>query len=106
MPFTESCITSLNNPIPGKSSVTTAIRLILVAGLLGCPTGRNYTQQDGPRYAGGPSVADGTGYKNATALRVVSFNIEYALRMDSAIAVLAGDPALRNADVILLQENG
>ena len=87
---------------PRKSSVTSSIQLMLVAGLLGCQTGRNYTNPDGPRYAGGTAVA--TEYKNATALRVVSFNIEYALRVDSAIAVLAGDSALRSADVILLQE--
>jgi endonuclease/exonuclease/phosphatase family metal-dependent hydrolase len=85
-----------------KSSVTSSIRLILVAGLLGCSTGRNYTDPSGPRYAGGPAVD--TGHTNASALRIVSFNIEYALRVDSAIAVLAGDPALRNPDVILLQE--
>ena len=42
--------------------------------------------------------------ENAAALRVVSFNIEYGIRVDSAIAVLTNDPALRNADVILLQE--
>ena len=35
---------------------------------------------------------------------MVSFNIEFALRVDSAIAVLASDPGLRGADVILLQE--
>jgi endonuclease/exonuclease/phosphatase family metal-dependent hydrolase len=35
---------------------------------------------------------------------VASFNIEYGIRVDSAIAVLAGDPALRSADVLLLQE--
>jgi endonuclease/exonuclease/phosphatase family metal-dependent hydrolase len=35
---------------------------------------------------------------------VVSFNIEFALRVDSAIALLASDPALRDADVLLLQE--
>jgi endonuclease/exonuclease/phosphatase family metal-dependent hydrolase len=75
-----------------------------MAGLLGCPTGRNYTGPDGPRYAGGTAVPEDSGYKDAPALRVVSFNIEYALRVDSAIAVLAGDPALQNADVILLQE--
>jgi endonuclease/exonuclease/phosphatase family metal-dependent hydrolase len=88
------------NSLKARSS----IRLMLVAGLLGCPTGRNYDDPDGPRYAGGRAVATGPGYKNATTLRVVSFNIEYALRVDSAIAVLAGDPALRNPDVILLQE--
>lgn len=78
--------------------------VLLVAGLLGCATGRNYADPDGPRYAGGAAVTGGPGYKNAIALRVVSFNIEYALRVDSAIAVLAGDPALRDADVVLLQE--
>jgi endonuclease/exonuclease/phosphatase family metal-dependent hydrolase len=71
-------------------------------GLLGCATGRNYPDPDGPRYAGGPAVT--TGDKNAAALRVVSFNIEYGIRVDSAIAVLASDPALSNADVIVLQE--
>ncbi len=75
-----------------------------MAGLLGCATGRNYPDPEGPRYAGGTAVATGTRYKNPTALRVVSFNIEYGLRVDSAIAVLAGDPALRSADVLLLQE--
>jgi len=77
---------------------------MLVAGLLGCATGRNYPDPDGPRYVGGTAVAAGAGHENASALRIVSFNIEYALRVDSAIAVLAGDPALRNPDVILLQE--
>jgi endonuclease/exonuclease/phosphatase family metal-dependent hydrolase len=86
------------------SFATSSIGVMLAAGLLGCATGRNYAKPDGPRYAGGTAVPSGTGYKNAIALRVVSFNIEYALRMDSAIAVLAGDPALRDADVILLQE--
>ena len=78
-----------------------AILNVLVAGILGCSTGRNYADPAGPRYAGGTAVAPGA---ETTTLHVVSFNIEYALQMDSAIAVLAGDPALRNADVILLQE--
>ncbi|HEY9014474.1 MAG TPA: endonuclease/exonuclease/phosphatase family protein [Gemmatimonadales bacterium] len=78
--------------------------LLLLAGLLGCATGRNYPDPNGPRYAGGEAVAADTGPGNAAALRVVSFNIEYGIRMDSAIVVLAGDPALRVADVILLQE--
>ncbi len=37
-------------------------------------------------------------------LRIVSFNIEFARRIDAAIALLASDAALRNADVVLLQE--
>jgi endonuclease/exonuclease/phosphatase family metal-dependent hydrolase len=78
--------------------------LVFATGLLGCATGRNYPDPNGPRYSGGPAVAADTGAGNGVALKVVSFNIEYGIRMDSAIAVLAGDPALRNADVLLLQE--
>jgi endonuclease/exonuclease/phosphatase family metal-dependent hydrolase len=79
--------------------------LLLVGVLLaGCQTGRNYTSAAGPRYAGGPPVAAATNRADAAALRLVSFNIEFALRVDSAIAVLTSDPALRGADVILLQE--
>jgi endonuclease/exonuclease/phosphatase family metal-dependent hydrolase len=37
-------------------------------------------------------------------LRLVSFNIEFSQQVDSAMAVLASDPALRGADVLLLQE--
>jgi endonuclease/exonuclease/phosphatase family metal-dependent hydrolase len=37
-------------------------------------------------------------------LRIVSFNIEYALRVDSALTVLISEPALRDADIVLLQE--
>ena len=69
---------------------------------MGCANGRNYPDPEGPRYAGGRAGA--TREENAAALRVVSFNIEYGIRVDSAIAVLTNDPALRNADVILLQE--
>jgi endonuclease/exonuclease/phosphatase family metal-dependent hydrolase len=83
-------------------SVSILIRLMLLAALLGCATGRNYPDPNGPRYAGGGTVAPP--YQNPGALRIVSFNIEYGLRVDSAIAVLANDAALRNADVILLQE--
>jgi len=79
-------------------------KLVLVAALLGCATGRNYPDPNGPRYAGGPAVPAGPRDTNAAALRIVTFNVEYGIRVDSAIAVLAGDPALRNADVVLLQE--
>jgi endonuclease/exonuclease/phosphatase family metal-dependent hydrolase len=64
--------------------------------------GRNYMQLDGPRYAGAPASAPAP--RPVDALRVVSFNVQFALRVDSAIRVLATDPALRGADVVLLQE--
>jgi endonuclease/exonuclease/phosphatase family metal-dependent hydrolase len=78
---------------------------LLVLGLLaGCRTGRNYPSPEGPRYAGHPAAHDPAGIRDTTTLRVVSFNIEFALHVDSAIAVLASNPALRDADVLLLQE--
>jgi len=65
----------------------------------------NYTDPAGPRYAGGavstvPAAAEVT----PARLRVVTMNVEYGLRVDSAIAVLTEDSAVRNADVVLLQE--
>jgi endonuclease/exonuclease/phosphatase family metal-dependent hydrolase len=76
---------------------------LLLAGavLTGCRTGRNYAAPDAPRYVGesrvsAPSATD--------TLRLVSFNIEFSQQVDSAIAVLGAHPALRGADVLLLQE--
>jgi endonuclease/exonuclease/phosphatase family metal-dependent hydrolase len=75
--------------------------VLLVA--LACRTGRNYPDTEGPRYAGAP--ASGVVWRAPTdTLRVVSFNVEFSRRVDSAIAVLTSDTALRDADVVLLQE--
>jgi endonuclease/exonuclease/phosphatase family metal-dependent hydrolase len=73
----------------------------LVLLLAGCRTGRNYPSPEGPRYAGGPSIAPPS---DTTRLRVVSFNIEFALHVDSAIHLLTTDSALHGADVLLFQE--
>lgn len=72
--------------------------------LAGCRTGRNYTAAEGPRYAGGRPGSSVRVEKGPDTLRVASFNIEFSLQVDSAIAVLASDPALRSVDVLLLQE--
>ena len=81
----------------------TSILLLLVAGA--CQTGRNYTSMEGPRYAGEPPVeAASRAARTPAALRIVSFNVEYAIQVDSAIAVLTSEPALRGADLVLLQE--
>lgn len=77
--------------------------LVLVAWLgAGCASfGHNYPEEAGPRYAGDGVVARaGAG----DTLRVVSFNIRFSLRIDSALAVLQQDPELRGADIVLLQE--
>jgi len=75
---------------------------LFMAGLAvaGCRTGHNYVEPGGPRYAGERSTAAEPGDR----LRVVSFNIERALRVDQAIEVMEAEPSLRDPDVILLQE--
>jgi endonuclease/exonuclease/phosphatase family metal-dependent hydrolase len=69
----------------------------------GCRTGRNYPGTEGPRYAGAPTDSL-TARRTTDTLRIVSFNVEFSRRVDSAILVLSSDPALRGADVILIQE--
>lgn len=78
--------------------------LLLLLLLVGCQTGRNYPSPEGPRYAGRAGAVPTGQPAVPRTLRVVSFNIEFALRVDSAIALLTSDTALRGADVILLQE--
>lgn len=74
--------------------------------LVGCATTTrlNYDQPDGPRYTGRPPAGQASARKHSDTLRLVSFNIEFAFQVDSAIAVLTSDAALRGADVVLLQE--
>jgi endonuclease/exonuclease/phosphatase family metal-dependent hydrolase len=77
-----------------------ALLLMLLAG---CRTGRNYTSPEGPRYAGSPATAAGRP-TDTTRIKVVSFNVEFSMQVDSAIVLLANDSALRDASIILLQE--
>jgi endonuclease/exonuclease/phosphatase family metal-dependent hydrolase len=74
--------------------------------MFGYSTARlNYTDPDGPRYAGGTAAtALATAPVTPSRLRVVTMNVEYGLRVDSAIAVLTEDSAVRKADLVLLQE--
>ena len=80
-----------------------ASQWLLVALLAtACRTGRPYPDPSAPRHAGSgprwPAPAAGD------TIRVVSFNIEFAERIDAAIALLTTDPALRDAGIVLLQE--
>src|SRR6266508_1323895 len=65
---------------------------------------RHDTRPAGPRYAGGPRVGHAGKAADAGTRRIVSFNIEFGVHVGSAIGLLTSDPALRAADVILLQE--
>ena len=69
-----------------------------------CRTGIDYPSTTGPRHAGAPPDAAIATRAQPETLRIVSFNIEFARRIDPAIALLTSDTALRSADVILLQE--
>ena len=81
----------------------TALVLCVVA-VAACRTGRDYTSPDEPRFAGAPDSARARSSAADNTLRIVSFNIEFSLRVDSAIALLQSEPALRGADVVALQE--
>jgi endonuclease/exonuclease/phosphatase family metal-dependent hydrolase len=76
---------------------------IVLAACFGCIPQRNYVTADGPRYAGDPPPHIEAPHPSDT-LRIVSFNIEFALQPESALVVLTAEPALRNADIVLLQE--
>ena len=73
----------------------------ILALTLGCRTGRNYGEESSPRYAGTTSSAS---VARGDTLQVVSFNIEFSMEVPRAIRALMSSPALRGADVVLLQE--
>src|SRR5688572_33024167 len=81
-----------------------AYLLIATSLLAGCRTGRNYPDTEGPRYSGRPAPDRTVRPARGDMVRVVSFNIAFGRRADSAIVVLKSNPALRRVDVILLQE--
>ncbi len=88
-----------------------ALVFLLVCATGGCARAVNYLDPQGPRYeyqAARPSErsADVTfgPLRQVVPFRVVSFNIEYALRVDRAIDLLRETAPLRGADALLLQE--
>jgi len=65
-----------------------------------CAKAQNYTEPNVPRHEthyGTPGEAKGT-------LRVVSFNLKFAEKVDEAIALFEETPALRAPDILALQE--
>jgi endonuclease/exonuclease/phosphatase family metal-dependent hydrolase len=77
--------------------------LWLATSGLGCASAVNYLDPSGPLY-----VYPGAGHaafdSGRAPLRVVSFNIAYAIEIDRAIEVLRGTEPLRNPDLLALQE--
>jgi len=87
--------------LPLSRRAVHAALLIVAAHLTACPVAKlNYTDPAGPRYAGGAP----SGAADSDTLKIVAFNIKFAEHVDRAIALIRGSAALRDPDVLLLQE--
>ncbi len=75
---------------------------VAAAGLVAaCAAARyNYTDPAGPRYAEAANSIPGV----RDTLKIVAFNVEFAEHVDRAIALIRQTAALRDPDVLLLQE--
>lgn len=76
----------------------------LLLALAACRTGRNYAAPDEPRYAGEAPAAAACPAPGSDTVRIVTFNIAFAERVDSALALFEADERLRCPDILLLQE--
>ncbi len=74
---------------------------ILLLLLAGCATMPNYLDPTGPRYAGTWSTPP---QRSGQQVQVVTWNIQYSQDIDRAITTFQQEDALKDADVILLQE--
>ena len=79
-----------------------AARSFLLLFCLACRPGINYADPASPRYADSAKVIKRPAARDT--LRIVSFNIEYARETRRAAKLLSTVAALRDADIVLLQE--
>ena len=73
----------------------------LAVAAAACQTAKPYLDPQGPVYVG--SFAD-TRPPAPPSIRIVTFNVEYALRVERALVALRENPHLRDADIVALQE--
>lgn len=73
---------------------------LVFAAAAGCAPTHNYDDPRGPRYA----VQASPRADPSQTLKVVTFNVRYALRARRAAEVLLRTPALSDADLVALQE--
>jgi endonuclease/exonuclease/phosphatase family metal-dependent hydrolase len=71
---------------------------VLVSG--GCAKAQNYTDPNAPLH----ETRHGERPEPDAILRVVSFNLKFAEKVDQAIAMFRETPALREPDILALQE--
>lgn len=83
-----------------RRAASAALLLIVVGCTLACRTAQNYLEPDRPLYEGTFGVVP----PERNEIRVVTFNIEYALHVPEAIEALRSESALRDPDLLLLQE--
>ena len=81
-------------------TLTVALLLTALAGA-SCTPAQNYTDPRGPRYSGEGVVG---AMPDDHVLRIVTFNIQYARRVDLAIEAFQKSHELQNADLIALEE--
>ena len=78
--------------------------LLLTLGVAACRTGRDYAGSNVPRYAGAPDDTTVRKCPRPCEIRIVSFNVAFARRVEGAIKLLKADTSLRRVDILLLQE--
>jgi len=81
-----------------------AAAALLAAAAVGCASATSYLDPAAPFYAFGREAEPPEAPAPGQPLRVVSFNIAYAIEIERAIEVLRGSGPLRGADLIALQE--
>lgn len=69
----------------------------------GCELARNYTDADGPRYAG-QYAPDPLALSVLPRAKLVTFNIQFSREPEQAALELSRSEALAGADILLLQE--
>lgn len=77
---------------------------LAAASGLACATATSYLDPAGPRHTFSRDGAPAAPAAAGAPLRVVSFNIAYAIEIDRALGVLRETEALRDPDVLALQE--
>jgi endonuclease/exonuclease/phosphatase family metal-dependent hydrolase len=81
-----------------------AAALGLAASGLACASAVNYLDPSGPSYVYAPEGGVSRPGSPAAPLRVVTFNIAYAVEIDRAIEVLRRSEPLLDSDILALQE--
>jgi endonuclease/exonuclease/phosphatase family metal-dependent hydrolase len=84
----------------GMATTLRATAVLAAALAIACTPAKNYESSTAPRYASVASPAADP----VPGLRVMTFNIRYALDVAGALRAIRADEHLRGADVIALQE--